>query len=268
MNVSIRNEWEHSEMYLEISVPFSEDYRMLMLSHNHIGGLLSVRGSGVEGKSRYTYKLDGSVCMEDHFREKEVSKRDIEQFTEQFLHTVEQVKKYLLDPDHILLSPQMIFVREEIFLFTYLPVFEENETYSLFRAFHEMMEYFVKKLDYSDVEGVHLVCMLHRETMKSSYDLKELKEQYKKEKRERQKEKKSDPAVPEAAVFTCDSETAVEKKEEYPDPGNLYLPEALKEQKRHYGPVRKIVDRIRTGRWGEWRDLITEMDGQEKTGDL
>lgn len=35
-----------------------------------------------------------------------------------------------------------------------------------------------------------------------------------------------------------------------------------------YGELRKVINRIRTGRWGEWDDLITEIDGQDRNGHL
>ena len=38
-------------------------------------------------------------------------------------------------------------------------------------------------------------------------------------------------------------------------------PDGMEEKQRggHFG---KTMQRIRTGRWGQWQDLITEMDGQ------
>ena len=38
----------------------------------------------------------------------------------------------------------------------------------------------------------------------------------------------------------------------------------IREKTLSYGPVRKVINRIKTGRWGEWEDLITEMDGQDR----
>ena len=44
-------------------------------------------------------------------------------------------------------------------------------------------------------------------------------------------------------------------------------PSAMEEKKR-YGPIRKMIGKIRTGRWGNWQDLITEIDGQDIDGHL
>ena len=40
------------------------------------------------------------------------------------------------------------------------------------------------------------------------------------------------------------------------------------EEKERYGPMRKVIGKIRTGRWGNWQDLITEIDGQDDTGKI
>lgn len=44
--------------------------------------------------------------------------------------------------------------------------------------------------------------------------------------------------------------------------------EIIREKPVKYGLIKKAVNRIKTGRWGEWDDLITEMDGHEHKGHL
>lgn len=39
-------------------------------------------------------------------------------------------------------------------------------------SYHELTEYFVRKVDYQDLESIQLACMLHKETLKETYDLK------------------------------------------------------------------------------------------------
>ena len=40
-----------------------------------------------------------------------------------------------------------------------------------------------------------------------------------------------------------------------------------KEPKKHRA-LKRAMRRIRIGQWGEWNDLITEMDGHDSTGHL
>ena len=44
--------------------------------------------------------------------------------------------------------------------------------------------------------------------------------------------------------------------------------EMVREDTGKYGTFKKAVNRIKTGRWGNWEDLITEMDGHGAKGHL
>lgn len=44
-----------------------------------------------------------------------------------------------------------------------------------------MTEYFVRKVDYQDLESIQLACMLHKETLKETYDLESILQQYEEE---------------------------------------------------------------------------------------
>lgn len=48
-------------------------------------------------------------------------------------------------------------------------------------SYHELTEYFVKKVDYQDLESIQLACMLHKETLKETYDLESILQQYEEE---------------------------------------------------------------------------------------
>lgn len=52
---------------------------------------------------------------------------------------------------------------------------------SFCEAYHGLTEFFVKKIDYKDIGTVFLTCMLHKETMKNTYDLKEILKKYREE---------------------------------------------------------------------------------------
>ena len=48
-------------------------------------------------------------------------------------------------------------------------------------SYHELTEYFVRKVDYQDLESIQLACMLHKETLKETYDLESILQQYEEE---------------------------------------------------------------------------------------
>lgn len=263
LKTEIREEkdWNQSCLYIEVPVPYEEDYEIRMIRNNDIPGLLKVTGIGSEGKSRYAYHTGGYISLAKKFEKETVDRDMIMEFTCQFIQTVNAVRDYILDPDGILLAPEYIYVKEGRYKFCYLPMSYR----CLKNSFHEMTEFFVKKLDYRDTEGIFLAYILHRSTLQEEYDLRAILDEYISEEKKRKEEQKQKEDISDGTIFTVEDEgeEAVEK---------IYTvrpddPSAMEEKKR-YGPIRKMIGKIRTGRWGNWQDLITEIDGQDIDGQL
>ena len=263
LKTEIREEkdWNQSCLYIEVPVPYEEDYEIRMIRNNDIPGLLKVTGIGSEGKSRYAYHTGGYISLAKKFEKETVDRDMIMEFTCQFIETVNAVRDYILDPDGILLAPEYIYVKEGRYKFCYLPMSYR----CLKNSFHEMTEFFVKKLDYRDTEGIFLAYILHRSTLQEEYDLRAILDEYISEEKKRKEEQKQKEDISDGTIFTVEDEgeEAVEK---------IYTvrpddPSAMEEKKR-YGPIRKMIGKIRTGRWGNWQDLITEIDGQDIDGHL
>ena len=130
-----------------------------------------------------------------------------------------------------------------------------------------MTEYFVKNLDYQDTAGILFVYKMHKETLRENYELKKIIEACREEEKaweaEQRAKAKKESSLPENAVFSVNEDN--EEKEAQQE--NRYQrkndTELIKEKPVKYGLIKKAVNRIKTGRWGEWDDLITEMDGQD-----
>lgn len=285
MNIIYENEWDHTDIHIDLPALYEEDYQSRMMKHNDIDCLLKVKGCGRETGSRFTYYVEGGMTsLEKHYGRKEMKKEDIIRFIEQLISAVDELKKYFLNPDSLLLKPELIFLKGGKYYFCYLPASGAYERTPLCTAFHEVAEYFVRKLDYSETEGVFLVYRIHKETMEGSYDLKKILESYYEDAGKRREEDQKDPVMKESgqekpvleektddergglsegAVFCMDDED--EFGEEYTRKKNTGM---IAENKRKYGVVRKAVNRIKTGYWGEWEDLITEMDRQNRDCNL
>lgn len=263
LKTEIREEkdWNQSCLYIEVPVPYEEDYEIRMIRNNDIPGLLKVTGIGSEGKSRYAYHTGGYISLAKKFEKETVDRDMIMEFTCQFIQTVNAVRDYILDPDGILLAPEYIYVKEGRYKFCYLPMSYR----CLKNSFHEMTEFFVKKLDYRDTEGIFLAYILHRSTLQEEYDLRAILDEYISEEKKRREEQKQKEDISDGTIFTVEDEGEEAMEKIYtvrPDD-----PSAMEEKKR-YGPIRKMIGKIRTGRWGNWQDLITEIDGQDIDGHL
>lgn len=293
MKITFENGWEHTDIHIDLSVAYEENYQMRMLENNKIRRILKVKGSGRDEGSRYTVSLDSAmISMDKYFSVKEMKKDDISRFAVQLLEAVGSLKDYLLNPDRLLLAPELVFMKEGEYYFCYLPVQEQNEERTLCMSFHKMTEYFVKKLDYSDTEGIFLVYRMHKESMTERYDLRKILNRYEADRQKRsgekkkktipqegrkeknlpeRKPKKRNPAhgqLSEGAVFYIDEEE--HGKEEHRQEKYRRKPDTVSvaEDPVKYGAIKKTINKIKTGRWGEWDDLITEMDGQKRRGKL
>ena len=261
--IRFENEWDHSRIHIDVSVPYEEDYQMRMLENNEIPGIMKVTGIGRDGESRYTFYTGGGVSMEKKF-EKEAMERDsIINFTGQFMKVVENLKDYMLNPEKLCLDPSCLWENDGTYSFCYIPALKKDP----YQAFHEMTEFFVRKLDYRDMEGIYLAYMLHKATLQEDYDLEKILEEYLSGEREREEERKK-----EENSFSSDSIFTVEEEEDAGFGENVYEVRSdaayAMEEKKRYGPVQKVIGKIRTGRWGNWQDLITEIDGQDDTGKI
>lgn len=270
-NPSMRN--TGSEVIIDSSQPYQEFYSLRMLKNNRIPGLLQVRGCGREGASRYYYHTEGALSLEKKYKDRDLRAEEILKITRQFLVVTEWMKDFLLSPDGLLLSEEYIFEKSGKIYFCFLPVHEKSWQLS----YHELTEYFVRKVDYKDMDSVLLACMLHKETLKETYDLKQIIGQYEEEakqkkkqrlqeerKQERQEEKQVERTEPEQEEGTTLSETMIFQMDE--ENGHYHRTRenlAVMEEKR-YGPLKKLAKRLKTGRWGEWEDLITEADDYER----
>lgn len=261
--VTFENEWSQPCLHIDVSVPYEEDYQMRMLENNEIPGVMKVTGTGRNGESRYTFHTGTGISMEKKF-EKEMMKRDsIMNFTGQFMNVVENIKEHMLNPENLYLEPSCIWEKDGNYSFCYVPVLKRD----LYEAFHKMTEFFVRKLDYRDMEGIYLAYLLHKATLQEDYDLGKILEDYLSGEKEREeKRKKEEKSFSEKCIFNVE-------EEENSDAGeNMYEIRTnavqLMEEKKKYGPMQKVMGKIRTGRWGNWQDLITEIDGQDGTGQI
>ena len=132
-------------------------------------------------------------------------------------------------------------------------------------SYHELTEYFVKKVDYQDLESIQLACMLHKETLKETYDLESILQQYEEEAKNR-KEKSKEEKIREESKREKDR-IEMEENQNMEVQENSYYSKsrenyAVMEEKR-YGPIKKFAKRFKSGKWGEWEDLITEADDYE-----
>lgn len=253
-------EKELNKITLHIDIPriYEEDYQIHMLRENTIPGLLDITGCGRGGKTRYSYPVTGLVSMKTRFETVSIKKEDMLCFVSRLLEAVSAVRRYMLNPDGILLYPEFMFYGDETWFFCYLP----GRKKPLAEAFHVITEYFVKRLDYEDTGGIMLAYELHKATLQENYSLEKIMDAYRLHEEERcgikmedgnrEQEEEGQKNLPEENLFSLE--------EEYEPTRDI---ETIREMGGWRNPIKRTVNRLKKGRWGNWKDLILETDGQE-----
>ena len=263
MKITYENGWEYTDIHADLPVPYEDSYQMRMLRNTEIPGLLGVKGSGRDGSSRYTWRVSSGISVAKKFEHQGMKKQDVEGVIEALVRTGEALADHMLSPDGLMLTPELIYTHGGKYGFCYLPASAGDYRVPVCRSFHQLTEYFTGHLDYHDTEGIFLVYKLHKETMKESYELKKILEEC----REEEKTYRREQMLREKKQYGSTAETPPEVVREnaeasYPADGSESAPDREKKK----GFIKRTVSRIRTGRWGEWQDLITEMDDGKEAG--
>lgn len=174
MRVSVNNELGYTELIIEESVIYEDDYQMRMLRECQLEGLVKVVGYGEDDHSQYIYDISGMQNVKQLYERESIKEDGVREICKHLLETMERVKEHMLDINKILLAPEFIFSGSGSHGFCYYPLNDcaANE------SFHLFTEDLVKVVDYDDVNAVRLVCGLHKCTMEEQYDLAEVLARY------------------------------------------------------------------------------------------
>ena len=244
MKAKYTKELNKINLNLDIEAQYEEDYQVIMIQKNDIFGLLKMNCLSVDGKSRFVYDVSGMKSMKKRYESQKLKGQDILIFVETLLQTISEMRKFMLNPDCLLLHPAYIFYSGEKWHFLYQPL----KRSSMDQAFHELTEYFVRTLDYEEKEGIQLAYELHKETMQDNYNLEQIIKIY--------KEKVAEPEKVEEIT-----ENILFAEEEYPVVSDVAT---VHEKREGFHPFRMVGERLRKSKWGNWEDLIVEADRQEE----
>lgn len=180
METAYKRNLNHTYLILEFPVLYEEDYQMKMMQANKIEGLLPLIGKGMEGKSQYFYEISEMASLRSLYEKEEMGKETLEKFLTQFMGVLDNVQRYLLDINRILLEPEYIFCKNETYYFCYLPVQDAD----LCTEFHRLTEYFVSKINHREQQGILLAYELHKATMEENYSLEKIVKRLRQEEKE------------------------------------------------------------------------------------
>ena len=106
----------------------TNDYSIEMLKHNSINGLLSMQLLMEDNIPSYHYDITYKQSFHSYFYNNTIKKKHIVSFFTSLHNTLLNLKKYLLDYNHLVFTPQCIFFDGDLstFYFTYCPSHTED----------------------------------------------------------------------------------------------------------------------------------------------
>lgn len=214
---------------------YEEDYQMAMLRLPEIQSFLRMRGRGVDEESYYDFDVSGKQSMGAIFEKHGMETEDLKCFLLSLLEVWREAERFLLYKHCILLQPEYMFYDGRRYRFAYLPKKKGN----VWKEFHDLTEYFVKKVSYEDEGAVKSVFHLHKKSMEENYSLKNLCGETLEMLKE---EKKQEESYPEEIHREIGEEEG----------SNL-----IKEEERGwFQSVKKVWKKHQKNKWGDWEEFF------------
>lgn len=175
-NKEIEKTMNHTYMVLSKDKYFDDveeaDYRLPMLLQNKITGLVSVSQQSLNGENKLYYEISGLENLEEAFLHKEMDYKSVKELFAGCVNIYSNIEEYMLDGEQIILLPEYIFVdsttRKPQFIF--YPEYGKDAR----KAFVELIEYVLEKLDHNDESTVMLGYNIYRITRNSNFTMQEI----------------------------------------------------------------------------------------------
>ena len=273
MKVKHVKELNKVEVHIETNEQYIQDYHIHMIKKNDILGLAKMDCYLVDEKSKFVYQTSNMTSLKNRFDKHKLRYNEIKEIVLELIDVVKELRGYLLNPDYIVLDPNLIYFHNNSWMFLYLPV----KRSSINKSFHALTEYFVRTLDYNEEEGILFASFLHKETLQDNFNIEMVLDSYKKHVEREVVDKQNQGEVKEIESLEDWEKTPIGNHgrdgiKDYNNNfdninmewGNIGRRKAntnrergnkAKEKRHYFENVRK---RFKKEPWGEWDDLIIE----------
>lgn len=148
------------------------DWEQEMLLCNPLEELLIPNPVSENGEKILWYDITGRQALDVVLDTEELDYEMLRQLCGAVVSAAERVEGLLLSPDAILLNPECIFIdnQKNRVSLCYCP----GNPVALGDAFHELMQYLLKKINHKDMEAVEAGYRLFEETAKEGYSMTEI----------------------------------------------------------------------------------------------
>ncbi len=172
MEIRYKRDLNSNYMILTDQSTKTEPYEIRMITENRIYGLLSCVSQEHEGVMEYYYEITGRQSMELLYERRKLDCEQLKGLLRELLRIIEAAKEYLLNPDHLILSPESMYLNtksEKLYL-CYYPDYQKE----IRESFLDLAEYLLGKLDKGDAKGIEFGYELYQNALEPNFSLLEI----------------------------------------------------------------------------------------------
>lgn len=163
---------DYEKLYTGNEKEEENEYEIHMLEENQIPGFMKCIRKKINGQSRYYYEITSRQSLAQICEGESLNAGDIKTILKCLYQALQQMDRYLLDVNRLVLEPECIYldIESREASFCYLPVYE-NRIQDSFRMFASFLLY---HLNQADTEAVLLVYEINRKVQEKNYALTEI----------------------------------------------------------------------------------------------
>lgn len=160
--------------YMKIAAPVNVVMDEKLMLHRKLPGLLPVEKTYVDGRGQYWYNISGKQSLDCYCKVQEISMEFIERMIISICNEMEMLEWNLIQSSCLMLDPELVFITSSNreFIFT---VYPENSISSE-KAFQQLMEYLLTRIDHKDAEAVRASYGIYEKTLEEGFSIMEIRD--------------------------------------------------------------------------------------------
>ena len=173
--MEITYERKHNESYMLLEGEAStKSYEMRMINENNIMALLPMNSIAIDGTNKISYKISRKENLEDFIESNDLNTKTLIRIIVNLQIALNEVAKYLIDENHIILDKETIFIEKGKESFKLSLCYYPRNNGTVQEQFRNLMEYFISKLTTSDRSESKQIYMAYDLCLKDDYTLEEI----------------------------------------------------------------------------------------------
>lgn len=237
MHTEFRRDMDHNYLILqEETTVDTSAYQVRMLTGNVIPSILKCHIQSLDGSQFFSYDITSRQPLSVLYEDKKFKIQDLQMIFGGFVHVMEELTEFLMNPEQLLLRPEYIYldIESQKVYFCCLPGFHRE----IQEQFRELTEYILPKLDHEDEQAVVLGYGIYKKALEAGFQLETVKAAvYHKE--ETKKENK-DVITKEKSMEKTVQESKEPETDQWKE-GSLQLETKEKEKDFSRKKIKKIV---------------------------